>query len=99
MIYSLTLSVFVFKAQPPAAGLSDRQLFPRRKTVTFPTQECLRGPKQLLTFSAVNLQVRGGQVVVHVMLVDFFKEALSLPQLQVLSRVAVPDPLRVVRLR
>lgn len=62
-------------------------------------QECLRGAKQSLTFSAVNLQVRGGQVVVHVMLVDFLKEALFLPELQVLSGVVVPNPLRVVRLR
>lgn len=54
---------------------------------------------QALTFSAVNLQVRGGQVVVHVMLVDFLKEALSLPELQVLSGVVVPNPLRVVCLR
>lgn len=36
---------------------------------------------ELLTFPAVNLQVCGGQIVVHVMLVDLFKEALPLPQL------------------
>lgn len=35
--------------------------------------------KKSLTFSAVNLQVSRGQVVVHVMLVDLFKKALSLP--------------------
>lgn len=57
------------------------------------------GAKLSLTFSAVNLQVRGGQVVVHVMLVDVLKEALLLPELQVLSGVVVPNPLRVVCLR
>lgn len=35
----------------------------------------------LLTFPAVNLQVSRWQVVVHIMLVDLFKKALSIPHL------------------
>lgn len=52
-----------------------------------------------LTFPAVDLQVSRGQVVVHVMLVDLFKKALPFPQLQVLGRVIIQHPLRVVCLR
>lgn len=58
-----------------------------------------RQNKQPLTFFAVNLQVSGGKVVVNIMLVDFLEEALSLPELQVLSRVVVQNPLRAVCLR
>ncbi len=55
--------------------------------------------RQSLTFLAVDLQVRRGQVIVYVMLVDLFKEALSLPQFQVLGRIIVQHPLRFVCLR
>lgn len=52
-----------------------------------------------LTFPAVDLQVSRGQVVVHILLVDLLKEALPLPQLEVLGGVVVQQPLGVVCLR
>lgn len=55
--------------------------------------------RKSLTFPAVDLQVSRGQVVVYIMLVDLFKKALSFPHLQVLGRIIVQHPLRVVCLR
>lgn len=52
-----------------------------------------------LTFFAVNLKVRRGRVVVHVVLVDLFVEALSLLQPKVLCQIIVQRCLGVVRFR
>lgn len=53
----------------------------------------------ILTSLVIDLQMCGGEVHVHVVLEDLLKEALSLPQLQLLGRIHVRNPLSVLSFR